>query len=91
MEFYYLHWAGYSFQPAPKNEPYGSKVVLQLMAPVLNQVYRVIMNNWFSSLVRSFLLALRLPTQQAFINESSSVTVCQVGHVCLSLCFISEH
>jgi hypothetical protein len=31
-----------------KNEPYGSNVVLQLMASLLNQGYPVIMNNWFS-------------------------------------------
>jgi hypothetical protein len=31
------------------NEPHGSKVVLELMVPILNQGYRVTMNNWFSS------------------------------------------
>jgi hypothetical protein len=37
------------FDESLKNEPYGSKVVLQLMAPRLNHGYRVIMNKWFSS------------------------------------------
>jgi hypothetical protein len=31
------------------NEPHGSKVVLELMAPLLNLRYRVTMDNWFSS------------------------------------------
>jgi hypothetical protein len=37
------------FEKSLKNEPHGSKVVLQLKAPLLNQGYRVIMDNWFSS------------------------------------------
>jgi hypothetical protein len=40
---------GTVFNESLKNEPYGSKVVLQLMAPLLNQGYRVIMDSWFSS------------------------------------------
>jgi hypothetical protein len=31
------------------NEPHGPKVVLELMAPLLNQGYHVTMDNWFSS------------------------------------------
>jgi hypothetical protein len=34
---------------ALKKKPYGSKVVLQLMVPLLKQGYCVIMENWFSS------------------------------------------
>jgi hypothetical protein len=49
MELYYLHLAGNHFLRVPKNEPYGPEIVLQLMAPLLNQGYRVIPDNWFSS------------------------------------------
>jgi hypothetical protein len=31
------------------NEPHGSKVLLELMAPLLNQGFRVTIDNWFSS------------------------------------------
>jgi hypothetical protein len=34
---------------SPKNETYGSKVVLQLMAPLRNLGYHIIMDNWFSN------------------------------------------
>jgi hypothetical protein len=37
------------FDKSLKNEPYGSKVVLQLRVPLLNQGYRIIMDSWFSS------------------------------------------
>jgi hypothetical protein len=37
------------FHRSIKNEPHGSKVVLQLMAPLLNHEYHVIMDNWFPS------------------------------------------
>jgi hypothetical protein len=37
------------FEESLKNGPYGSKVVLKLMAPLLNQGYHVIMVNRFSS------------------------------------------
>jgi hypothetical protein len=40
MEFYYLHWAADRFDESLKNEPYVSKV-LQLMASLLNQGYRL--------------------------------------------------
>jgi hypothetical protein len=49
MEFFYLHWQGTIFDESLKNEPYDLKVVLHLMAPLLNQEYRVIMDSWFSS------------------------------------------
>jgi hypothetical protein len=74
------------FDESLKNEPYGSKVVLQLMAPLLNQGYCVIQDNWFSSPVHSSTLALNLRTQQyetLFVNEASSVTISQIGSLCL--------
>lgn len=37
------------FDESLKDESYGSKVVLELMAPILNQGYCVTMDNWFSS------------------------------------------
>jgi hypothetical protein len=37
------------FEESLRNEPYSPKVVLQLMARLLNQEYHVIMDNWFSS------------------------------------------
>nr|CAD7423275.1 unnamed protein product [Timema monikensis] len=37
------------FDDSLKHESYGSKVVLELMTPLLNQGYRVTMDNWFSS------------------------------------------
>jgi hypothetical protein len=37
------------FDKSLKNEPCGSKAVLQLIAPLLNRWYGVIMDNWFSS------------------------------------------
>jgi hypothetical protein len=47
MEFYYLQWA--VFDEPLENEPCDSKVVLQVMALLLNQGYCVTMDNWFSS------------------------------------------
>jgi hypothetical protein len=38
------------FDKSLGNEPQGSKVVLELIAPLLNQGYRVTMDNWFSCL-----------------------------------------
>jgi hypothetical protein len=37
------------FDESLKDEPYGSKVFLQLMIPLLNEGYHVIMDNWFST------------------------------------------
>ena len=31
------------------DEAYGSKVVLELMSPLLNQEYMITMDNWFSN------------------------------------------
>jgi hypothetical protein len=44
----YVGWDT-TFDDSLRNEPYGLKVVLELMAPLLNQGYRVTMDNWFSS------------------------------------------
>jgi ABC-type uncharacterized transport system YnjBCD ATPase subunit len=38
-----------TFDDTPKNESYGSKVVLHLMRPLLSQGYQVTIDNWFSS------------------------------------------
>jgi hypothetical protein len=40
-----LFTLGIIFDDSLKNEPYGSKVVLQIMAFLLNQGYRIIMDN----------------------------------------------
>jgi hypothetical protein len=37
------------FDESLKNEPYVSKAVLQVMAPLLNQGYHVIMDDWIST------------------------------------------
>jgi hypothetical protein len=37
------------FGKSLKSEPWGSEVVLQLMAPLLNQGYCIKMDKWFSS------------------------------------------
>ena len=37
------------FDESLKDEAYGSKVVLELMSPLLNQGYMITMDNWFSS------------------------------------------
>jgi hypothetical protein len=52
-EFYYLHWAGHHFQRVPKNEPYDSNAVLQLMSPLPNQGYRL--EEQFTSFIQSSL------------------------------------
>jgi hypothetical protein len=91
MEFCYLHWEGYCFQQVlKKNEPYGSKVVLQLMAPLLHQGYRVIMNNWFQAQNCSISCANRLDAMGTLHQNRNGVpaeTECKTEkgriHLCL--------